>query len=271
MDLLIQKTFIIDDTFSWYKYASPEGGDKQWKEGRSALEFARFMTSNNGKMPTIIKDYLKSIGVKDNDFVCIPEHVTKYDAKEFGKGEGRHHDGLLISDSCVIGIEAKVSESFDKLIMDKLSGAEKKDGNGYNMKTRIFSSLKLITGKDYQDDVGRVGCIMYQLVSATVGTILEAEKKAVSENKNKMKAVVLVIEFVGDGVDKGRSKEEYQRKIEDNDNAFNNYMDFLGINTVEKDSDRFKHIRTANGCEIQVWFKMMKINISKDRIKYTVE
>ena len=76
--LTIKKENTINDITTWLKYAEPEGGMSQWVEGRSAMEFARYMTSSNGSLPLELDAYLKSIGIKCGNFVCYPEEVTSF-------------------------------------------------------------------------------------------------------------------------------------------------------------------------------------------------
>ena len=87
------------------------------------MEFARYMTEYKGKMPEAIHRYLESIDFKDK-YTCLPEETTSFKGKDLGTGEGRHHDGLLVSKNYLIGIEAKVSESFDYSLQKKIAIAE---------------------------------------------------------------------------------------------------------------------------------------------------
>ena len=255
--IIKKENVIIQDICTWRKYAEPKGGEQHWKDGRSAKEFARYMTQKTNVLPKAIEDYLKSIGVKGCDFICQPEHVTDYDKDKLGIGTGRHHDGLLIAKPiAVIGIEAKVSEPFDKRVKYKLKAAVKLNKDkGENRKKRIMGSIKLITGSDKVDEVGH---LMYQLISMTTGTLIEAQKAGVK------KAVVLIIEFVGDVY----KEDGYENKVKVNADAYEDYLKFLKIND-KNDIDR--KIRTED--DIEIWFKKLTISISKkdyDNIIYNL-
>lgn len=253
MNLQIKKTNEINDVCSWFRYAEPEGGQRQWKEGRSAMEFARFMLSGNGKMPKLIQQYLNSIGCKDEVFTCYPEEVTNYDTKKFGSGTGRHHDGLLVSNNYLIGIEAKVSEPFDKEISIKLEDAMKNKDKGENMRKRIFSSLKMIKSDFNDESLGSVKSLMYQLVSGTVGTIIE------SQNRGKKNACFLIIEFVGD-VDK---EKDYNIKVENNGKAYEDFLKFLDLSN-KSDEERF-----ICKDDLKIWIKKIRITINKERYSHS--
>lgn len=250
MKLLIKKENIIKDITTWFKYAEPEGGESQWEEGRSALEFARYMTSNNGSLPIEIEKYLSSINLKAKEFCCCPEEVTSYKGYDLGSGSGRHHDGLLISKECVVGIEAKVSEPFDKSIKEKLIGASD------NMHKRIMNSVKMIK-TDYADEtLTSVEHIMYQLISGTVGTIIEAK------NRDIHNAVFLIIEFTGDV----KKEAYYDRKIEANKKSYNEFLVFLGLANKE-DKDRFLSFEKG----LRLWIKKINITIKKGSYMYELD
>lgn len=255
MKLEIYKRNEIKDVDSWFKYAEPKGGKKQWKDGCSANEFARYMTHCGGKLPKEIENYLKSIGIKDKECFCQPEYITSYSGYDLGVGGGRNHDALLTTADAVIGVEAKVSESFEKSVEVKLNEAKKNSDKGKNTNKRVVESIKLITGKDYSDSKSEVKHLMYQLISATTGTLIEAHKA------NVQKAVVLVIEFDGD-VEKKRGKDK-----ESNKKAFDDFLGFLNIKG--KDDKNRKISVTVKDNKIEVWFKMLTISITKSDVKYT--
>lgn len=259
-NLTIIKENHISDLSSWFKYAQPEGGDKQWKDGRSAKEFARYMTASKGSLPAELLSYFEKIGIKDSYFECLPEHVTSFAGYGIGKGEGRHHDGLLLSSSAVIGIEAKVSEPFDKSLKEKLKKAQDNSDGGKNMKERILGSLALFHKTTPDENVEE---IMYQLISATTGTIIEAYER------EKSKSVVLVLEFTGD-VDLGSSEAQIKKEkqqIQDNDSAFQNFLKLLGLSD-KADPERFLDIKFRDK-DIRIWFKKLRISINKSMLSYS--
>ncbi len=254
MKLEIKKVSTIKDLGTWFKYAEPEGGESQWKEGRSAMEFARYMISSNNNLPREISLYLESIGFKNEDYICYPEEVTSFDNCDLGKGSGRHHDGLLVSESYLVGIEAKVSEPFDYPIYKKIENAKNNSDGGYNMCTRMSKSLKLLKPDFNDDTLNSVKSIMYQLISGSVGTIIE------SRNRKKSKAVFLIIEFDGD-VEK---ETNYSAKIKNNQTAYDDFLTFLNL----KDKDDKNRYIDVDGGTIRLWINKIRITIKKDGYKY---
>ena len=253
MKLQIKKEVIINDISMWFKYAEPEGGESQWKEGRSAMEFARYMTASKGKMPVEIQNYLKRIGFsEDDDFTCYPEEVTKYDCNTLGTGSGRHHDGLLVSKNYLIGIEAKVSEPFDEAIQNKIEKSKSNKDKGENMKKRIVNSLKMFKPEFEEQSLDSVGHLMYQLVSGTVGTIIEARNRKINN------AAFLVMEFESE-----HEEKDYKDDIMRNQEAYNAFLTFIGLLNKE-DKERYIQLE-----EMRIWFKKIKIKISKETYKYT--
>lgn len=255
--LTIKKENIITGIDTWLKYAEPEGGETQWKEGRSAMEFARYMTSSD-KLPKEIHDYLKSIGIKDSDYICSPEHITTL-PPSFGKGSGRHHDGLLISNSAIVGIEAKVSEPFDKSVsvwIKSGSGESSKE----NRNQRILESLSLLKNQRITSVDDRAKSLMYQLISASVGTIIEAV------NNRKDKAVVLVIEFTGDICDNDNHKK-YIKDITKNEQDYEYFIKYLGISECN-DLDRNIKVEYDSNT-ITVWYKKLSIEVHKGGYTYS--
>ena len=101
----------------------------------------------------------------------IPEKATKL---PWGKSGNRKHD-LFLKDNnstIVIGIEAKADEPFDKSVKDKRKIAIKNADGGENMSDRLDGILNYLYNNcppDNKED------LMYQLLSATAGVILEAK------------------------------------------------------------------------------------------------
>lgn len=94
---------------------------------------------------------------------------------------------------------------------------------------------------------------MYQLLSATIGTVIEAKKFHAD------KAVFLVIEFTGNVC----KEKDYDNNVDKNRNDYNNYMTFLGLEQKD-DMERFIDIEG-----VTVWFKKLSINIGK--AEYSIE
>ena len=174
--IIISKTNEIKSVEDWRMYAPPQKPNIQWKDGRSAKLLAEYALSKN-----FIDDILEII--KDCNF-CVPsilygepEVSTKLPASSRGP---RKHDLLLTGNDFVIGVEAKVSESFDKTI----KVYQEKKGDRLQ---RIVAMLKYL-GKSIEE----AGEYRYQLLTGLVGTLLEAKKRG------KKKCLFLVISFTGE-------------------------------------------------------------------------
>ncbi len=264
MKLDIKKVCVIKDLCTWFQYAEPEGGESQWKEGRSAMEFARYMLSSNGNLPQDISKYLESIGVKDKAFECYPEEITSFDNCNLGRGSGRHHDALLVSDNFIVGIEAKVSEPFDYSIVNKIERAKKNSDSGNNMRTRINNSLKLLNQDFDERNLNLGDNLMYQLVSASVGTIIE------SINRNKSQAAFLIIEFVGDV----KKDTNYEEKLNTNQKAYDEFLTYLNLKDkddknryIDFDDEALKLINKKG--RLRLWINKIRINIDREECKYS--
>ena len=72
--VVIKKTNMIKTSGDWFRYAPPEGGEKQWAAKHSALELASYFTACDGNLPTEIVDVLKSHKIKVSSFDCEPEN-----------------------------------------------------------------------------------------------------------------------------------------------------------------------------------------------------
>ena len=170
----------IIDHDSWYNVCPPKKGEKQWADGRSAKELAKYMTSKLPSVPAEIENALKMIVPAQSEFDWDAEYVTNLP----GIGEGRNHDAILyIDNDIVITIEAKADETLGNLIKEEIKAAS------VNKLHRISSLLGYIFKggiKDYQN-------LRYQLLTASVGTILEAQ------NKNCKTAVLIILVFKSNG------------------------------------------------------------------------
>ena len=230
----------------WKLYASPKGQDKQWVIGRSAYSMADFAINHNENFNKVITDILNECKIEIQDFKCEPE-ATAGLGKGMKKGGSRNHDLLMVgTKNCVIGIEAKVSESFDNNWRD----VQKEQGD--NDDTRAFALKKFLTpNKDCINDIG------YQLFTATRGTMMSAMKERY-EN-----AILLVIVFVGEDIKRnsGENEKKYDENIKKNDNDFAQFLcavDAHGNGMIQRKIGR----ETIN-----CWIKKVKIEISHD---YTI-
>ena len=187
---------------SWFELAPPRGKDKQWKDGYSAKEFARYVCSNSYAFESHMEAILKQTGA---DLICdfdgIPEATSDLGD---GKNNNRKPDLLLIGDKCIVSIEAKVKESFGSTVLSAKKRLVTKD-------ERPNYLTKYLFGDKTPTDI--IDSLRYQLLTATVGTIEHAKKVG------KSKAYMLVLEF----------KEIISNKETSNDKAFKAFCNALSI------------------------------------------
>ena len=110
-----------------------------------------------------------------------PEHDTKLDRY----GKGRQHDLLACvrrqgEPILVVGIEAKACEDFDGVVTDRAASAPPS-----NKRARCNLLAQALFGKEVLDETTgevldeRLGNQGYQLWTAAVGTIIEAQRRRV--------------------------------------------------------------------------------------------
>lgn len=208
----------------------------QWKDGRSAMLLAEFVLNAQESFCELIASVLKGCNIELQDFKCEPE-ASKGLGDRFGRGN-RHHDLLMIGENCVIGIEAKVSESFDKeSIGKKLEEKEK------TKRERAEKLIDTLIPKDKRADKEYLN-LPYQLFTATRSTISCAEKM------KKSYSIFLVIDFIGDVL----KDKDYDEKCRKNREAFEAFVGFTGADNA--------------GCIPQVgstkfWIKKAEVEVSK--------
>lgn len=245
MIINISKKVKIENPIDWYNVAPPKGEEKQWKEGRSALEMARFATSKD--FPCLIDKILGECGLKKQDFECEPEALTTFPSKTMGTSGPRNHDLLMIGEDCVIGIEAKVSESFDDLV------CKKRDKATDNMKKRLDGAIQYVYGEDKPSDVEDMH---YQLFSALIGTVEEAKKLG------KQNVITLVIVFTGDAC--RETDSNYDNHVKANNDAFDK---FYGSVKVKGASDGL--IKVASAGDFNCWLKKVEVTVKTNNTQYT--
>jgi len=233
MKITITKKVRITSLEQWFNVAPPKGESSQWKPGRSAQEMARFALSD--RFPELIEVVLSEYGIKEDSFVCEPEAETPFE-KGMGTSGPRNHDLLMIGKNTVVGIEAKVSESFDKQIKDKRIGASD------NMNTRLDKCLEFV----YKEQPADVEDLYYQLFSATIGTVIEAKKNHCNN------AIAIFIVFVGEVA----KENKYEDHVKANNEAFAAFCQTLGL---EEKGGRLPELPGAPG--VNVWIKKVEVNI----------
>ena len=185
---LKKKGKIIKSVDDWYNAAPPKNPSLHWKDGRSAKELAKYMTSTKGYMPKEIENILTKLGCNTNiTFYGEPEAVTSLE----GRGGGRHHDLLLVQ-----------GNKDYKELFDSISG---------NKFTRVNSLYNDIYGYDLYKNME----LRYQLLTATEGILKEAKKA------NASKAVLLVITLKKEGC-------YSEKKVEANLQDLKNFVTSLG-------------------------------------------
>ena len=196
---------IITTVEEWYQFAPPKAKGKHWKDGRSAKSLAQFMTDKNQVKK--LEDILVELEYNTKGVIsCTPEANTVLPCK----GNGRNHDLLMIGEDFVVGIEAKVSESFGEEISTELIEASD------NKKNRIDTLANKLFGckiNEVKDGLG----LRYQLLTGVYGTLLEAE------NNKKSKALFLVIVFT-DGITR-----EDENAVNRNNDDFKNFCQQIGL------------------------------------------
>ena len=247
MSITIKKTINITDDTKWFIAAPPKGRERQWLDGYSAKELAKFATSNSSIFSDLIKNIVKNSfkGRISASFDGEPEAETKLPPK--GSNGPRNHDLLLYNKHLVIGIEAKVNEPFGASIYDELKKAESE--NRTDMIERI-KWLKSTILPDSEQEKEESNHLKYQLFTATAGALLETYRR------NLNKCIVLILSF----------RAENMEPNNDNQTSFNSF-----VNTVCKEGNKrtFK-IRDYNSTdeikEIECVFLKQDIVISKSYI-----
>jgi hypothetical protein len=169
----------ITNVEDWYSLCPPKKGEKQWVSGRSAMELAKYVTKNLPYVPIEIENALKTLIPKNVMFEWDAEYVTDLP----GKGEGRNHDAIFYNSDIVVTIEAKADETFGNLIGEELHNAS------VNKLHRISEMLRCIFKGGFKE----YGKLRYQLLTASVGTILEAQTRDIDT------AVLLIVVFKSNG------------------------------------------------------------------------
>lgn len=205
MKIKISKNNIITTVEEWYQFAPPKAKGKHWKDGRSAKSLAQFMTDKNQVKK--LEDILVELKYDTNGVIsCTPEANTVLPCK----GNGRNHDLLMIGEDFVVGIEAKVSESFGEEISTELIEASDNKKNRIDTLANELFGCKINEVKDGLE-------LRYQLLTGVYGTLREAKK-----NK-KSKALFLVIVFT-DGITR-----EDENAVNRNNDDFKNFCQQIGL------------------------------------------
>ena len=173
----------ITDVDSWFAEKPPMGKEKQWKDGRSAKELARYMTKTYPSVPDEIEDILLNFTSANSEFEWDAEYITSFEKYGLGRGEGRNHDAMMTNSDIFIGIEGKADESLGKLLADEMNNSSD------NKMMRINGMVDMIFGDSPENHKD----LRYQLITASAATLLEAKERGLT------KALLLVVVFMKDG------------------------------------------------------------------------
>jgi len=235
MRLLDNGIATLDD---WFRVSPPMGGEKQWKDGRSAKELARYITSALPNVPAEVEEKLSHFVSSDSAFEWAAEYVTDFASHDLGRGEGRNHDAMMVNDEIFVGIEGKADESLgSQYVGTALIGA------GDNKKHRIEGMIHML----YGDSLDAHKDIRYQLVTAACATLLEAKMRGLR------KAMLMVIVFKKNGC----FSEE---KVVNNDKDIQYFLS----HSRAVQSDDYWVIPTLFGCKngIELYFSKITIDLN---------
>ena len=182
----------IDSEDSWLLHAPPERGEAQWKDGYSAKEQAKSWL--RGGRPEVPDEWWTAIAKLAGEVEEIhgrPEHLTALD--RFGRK--RQHDLFACvlrggEVTAAVGVEAKACEDFDGLVGDRASAEAPSNKRARcNLLASALFGLSVFdedTGEILDARLARHG---YQLWTAAVGTLIEAQARNLAE------AILLVHQF----------------------------------------------------------------------------
>jgi len=182
----------IVDLDSWFEHAPPEKGLPQWKDGYSAKEQARaWLRLGRPSMPGELYSAVAHFAPDADEVYGRPEHQTCLDnysrARQHDLFACLRRDGVM---TAAVGIEAKACEGFDGTVGDRAAA-----GPPSKKRTRCNLLARALFGREVLDeDSGEVldavlGGHGYQLWTAAVGTVIEAQKRELA------RAVLIVHQF----------------------------------------------------------------------------
>ena len=184
----------ITDLDSWFAHAPPEKGEAQWKDGYSAKEQAKaWLRSGTPAVPDELWSSIAEL-VPDgvDELYGRPEHETRLDRFSRRRQHDlfaclrREGDTLLVA-----GIEAKACEDFDGLVADREAF-----GPPSNKRARCNLLARALFARDVLDEATgeildeRLAAHGYQLWTAAVGAIIEAQQREVQQ------ALLIVHQFL---------------------------------------------------------------------------
>lgn len=203
---------LIQSVEDWFRYAPPKGGADQWRDGRSAKEFARaWVESGSVSVPDELVALLSSH--PDTQSAVLengePEARLAFDKRV---GEVRNADlavrAVAGSAPLALTIEAKADEPFDQLVPDTLADAldrilERGRGGGVDRVRDLATSLLNPPARGLPP----LRLLRYQLLTAVAGSLAWARQLEAP------RAVLVIHEFQTSQTSTG----ELQRNAQDLD------------------------------------------------------
>jgi hypothetical protein len=177
----------------WQKHAGPKSKG-HWREGRSAMESARFwLGTQSPRMPDVVGTLLEG----HSAFGPVLEWSAEPEAKmrlDGFRGEPRNADLLIKARDAhgdyLIAVEAKADETFGETVGDALGAAvdRKLENSRSNGVARIEQLASAMFGPQQEDELP-LARIRYQLMTA-VGSALYVAAKS-----SHARVLVLIQEF----------------------------------------------------------------------------
>lgn len=166
----------IASVADWFQVAPPKMGDRHWKDGRSAKEFAKaFFTAGVPAVPAELERLLTSsptLGALRLTELH-PEVVIPLDSL---RGETRNADGAGIatgaSGPVAVTIEAKADEPFGPTIAERLAAVPPR--------SKAPERVSALTAAVFGDADAPVGHLRYQLLHAVAATLVYAADERAS-------------------------------------------------------------------------------------------
>src|SRR5688500_12127387 len=159
----------------WASLAPPAGREKQWREGRSAMELARRWAA--GILPEEVRQVLESHAAfrEFEPREAWAEHRTALDS--YG-GNTRNHDLLLVGrcgdEPAIVDIEGKADESFGSLVGKQLVRARQArlEKPGSMALTRVEELCHAVLGTRAED----ASDLRYQRIYSVAGAVIAAQE-----------------------------------------------------------------------------------------------
>lgn len=174
----------IVDLDSWLSHAPPEKGLAQWKDGYSAKEQAKaWLRSGKPGIPEELWSALAGLAGDVDEVYARPEHTTRLDSYP----RARQHDLFACArrdgaTGLVIGVEAKACEDFDGTVADHtVATPPSKKRARCNLLSRALFGRPVVDEETGDVLEARLSGHGYQLWTAAVGMIIEAQQRGVDE------------------------------------------------------------------------------------------